>query len=158
MPTKYPSLAIGAKRRLELFRKEAANGKWARPMTWRDVRFATLTSETGLSQGFNGEGVNQTPVWYTQDGPEFRDEFDATHGVASIRHGGWYTDMHQEERAIGIVTRLPHGRFITGYRWTSNGERVYFPDLFDDAEDAARVADEHTHAYSPNANAVGKQG
>jgi hypothetical protein len=146
MPIIYPPLTIGARRRLDLFKREAAQTKWARPMTWRDVRFATLKSQAGLSQGFNGEGRARVPVWHSADeGPYFRNERDA-HGITHSNHRGWYTDADEyggDELAIGIVASLPHGRFLAGYRLTMNDERVYFPEIHDTEEDAARMADEH---------------
>lgn len=142
MPTVYPSLSIPAPRRLAMFRDEAASRTWARPMTWRDVRFATLRSEIGLGQGFNGA----TPVWYMHEGEDcFRRVRDA-HEIVRLDHTGWYTDADENggnELAIGIVASLPHGRFLAGYRLTVNGERVFFPSLFIDERDAARMADEH---------------
>jgi hypothetical protein len=142
MPIIYPSLAIGAKRRLELFRKEAAQKNWARPMTWRDVRFAKLTSESGLT--FNGEH------WYVHSAaPVFNREQDA-HDVEGIRidHTGWFTDIHGDEKAVGIIAKLPRGRFLAGYRWTSNDERVYYPEIYADAIDAARGADSHAESFA----------
>lgn len=107
-----------------------------------DVRFATLASDTGLSQGFNGTGAARVPVWYTQDGPQFRDERFCD-DVARIDHRGWFADADGYETVRGIVARLPHGRFIAGYLMSSNNERVYFPDVFDDESEAAHMADEH---------------
>jgi len=148
MPTIYPSLRIGAARRLEIFRKEASNGKWVRPMTWRDVRFAKLTSDSGLSQGLN----SGTPIWYCHSGQQFGQEWDA-HDVPDVRinHTGWFTDMDGYEKSVGIVARLPHGRFIVGYRWTSNDERVYFADIYTDKSDAAHAADSHAESFAESA-------
>ena len=64
---------------------------------------------------------------------------------------GWYTDGDQNDTAIGIVARLPHGRFLAGYRWSANDERVYFPQVFDDESDAARMADEHARVFAESA-------
>jgi hypothetical protein len=142
MPTIYPSLAIGAKRRLELFRREAAKPGWVRPMTWRDVRFAKLTSDSGLSRGFNPDGA----VWYA-----FSAQFDAerdAHEVLTLRHTGYYTDMECDGRAIGIVAKLPHGRWLAGYRWTDNDERVYYGHIYDSENDAAHAADSHAESFA----------
>lgn len=141
MKTVYPSLSIPAPTRLAMFKREAANGKWARPMTWRDVRFATLRSDGGSNQGFN----DKTPVWYFHSGPQFRNEkfCDEVDGVR-INHKGWFTDGEFcEDTSRGIIGSLPHGKFIAGYFLSMNGERVYFPELFDDETDAANMADEH---------------
>lgn len=96
-----------------------------------------------LFQGLQGK----TPIWSTHNGPEFRDERDA-HDVIRLRHTGWFTDIHCDESAVGIVARLTHGRFIAGYRWMMNGERVYFPEVFTDEEEAARMADSHAEAFA----------
>lgn len=142
----YPSLAIGARARLAIFKRTAEKPNyWIRPMTWRDVRFAKLNSRTGLGQGANGGGPSSIPVWYAHGGPLFRHERDA-HEVIAMPHKGWFTDAGEyggDELAIGIVAGLPHGRFLAGYRTTMNGERVYFPEIFDSKRDAARMADEH---------------
>lgn len=139
MPTTYPNLSIPAPRRLAIFRAEAAEKHWARPMTWRDVRFATLKSSSGMGQGFD----DKTPVWYCHDaGAQLRNERDCSEIVRSLPQG-WYVDEWQDDTAIGIVAGLPHGRFLAGYRLTMNDERVYFGEIFDDEGDAARMADEH---------------
>lgn len=147
MPTVYPPLSMGAPARLALFKREAARPCWVRPMTWRDVRFATLKSSPGLDQGFDGE----TPIWYTQSGAEFRNErYCDDIGVRGIDHRGWFTDDMQDEKVRGIVASLPHGRFLAGYITSVNDERVYFPDIFDDEKDAARMADEHARIAADN--------
>lgn len=50
--------------------------------------------------------------------------------------------------ARGIVGQLTHGRFIAGYHWGDNGERVYFPDVFDNAQSAAAMADDHARIFA----------
>lgn len=88
--------------------------------------------------------------WYTHGGEQFRDERDA-HDILPRLPRGWYTDADANETAVGIVARLPHGRFIAGYRWTSNGERVYFPEVFTDEDDAAGAADGHAERFAEDA-------
>lgn len=93
-----------------------------------------------IGQGFN----DKTPVWYSLDGAQFRDECFADEVRESrLNHRGWYCDTIQESVARGIIGRLTHGRFITGYYLSLNDERVYFPGVFDDETDAAHAADEH---------------
>jgi nicotinamide mononucleotide adenylyltransferase len=122
-------------------------------MTWRDVRFATLRTASGLSPGRN----SNEPIWCCHDGEQFRNERDA-HDIVRSLPQGWYTD-DERETAIGIVAGLPHGRFLAGYRWTSNDERVYFGEIFDDErvyfgeifddeDNAARAADGHAEAFA----------
>lgn len=148
----------GAPARLAMFRKMAAQSVHnANPHTrlnpndWKGARRYTMACYphaycAGLNPGFNGGDYGKTAVWYSHTGPNFRDESDAQNGTR-----GWYTDSEGSETAIGIVCRLPHGRFIAGYRWTSNDERVYFPDIFDDESDAARMADEHARIFAESA-------
>lgn len=143
MPTTYPPLSIGARARLAIFKREAANGKWARPMTWRDVRFATLCSASGLDQGFN----SNEPIWYTHDGEQFRRE-SRIDEMRDRNFGGWYSDPDGNETAYGIIVALPHGRYLAGYYWDSNGERVYFGDIHDSERDACYAANEHARVFA----------
>jgi hypothetical protein len=86
-------------------------------------------------------------VWATFADPgPFRDERTASE-VLPLDHRGWFTD-DDDATAEGIVARLPHGRFLAGYVWHDNGERVYFPRVFDDERDAARMADEHALVFA----------
>lgn len=145
MPTVYPSLSIPAPRRLSMFRAEAMQKNWIRPMTWRDVRFANLKSHTGLDRGTNGK----TPVWVSMDGEAFtRERFADEVENARIDHKGWLTDIDDSETARGIVARLPHGRYLAGYCLSMNDERVYFAEIFTDERDAARMADEHARVIA----------
>ena len=105
----------------------------------------------GLSQGKDSAGTRyECPVWYTHGGEYFRDEKDCHEVIVTMRVRGWHTGPCEGSRdvAIGIVARLPHGRFLAGYRWTANDERVYFPGLFDDECDAARMANEHARVFA----------
>lgn len=141
MPTVYPSLSIKAPQRLALFRAEAAKPPtWTHPMSWRNVRYATLKSHTGLDRGLNGG----QPIWYTQEGPAFkREKFCDEVEYSRIRHNGWFCDEDANETARGIIVRLPHGRFLAGYYLSENDERVYFPELLYRENVAAEVANEH---------------
>ena len=126
----------------------------AKPKSWRDIRVADFRSVGtycgALSQGFNGAGNYKTPIWYCHTGEQFRDERFCD-DVARIDHTGWFTDTDGGEKARGIVARLPHGRFIAGYHWSSNDERVYFPEVYDDETEAARAADSHAEAFAESA-------
>lgn len=137
-----------------------ANPHCPTPKTWREARrygFANWRAAycAGLNQGFNGEANAKTPVWYCHTGPCFRNERFADEcedAPRSVReHFGWYTDCDSQETARGIVSRLPHGRFIAGYHWTSNGERVYFPTVYDDEREAASAADSHAESFAEGA-------
>lgn len=159
MRQKYFNLSIPAPKRLALMRAdfEAHATKYphcpehAKPKTWRDVRgttYKTLNSYVGgLSRGFN----NGEPIWYCHTGEQFRDEKFADECTDGPRHRGWFTDIHGDEKARGIVGRLTHGRFIAGYWWSDNGERVYFSEIFDDETDATQKADEHARIFAESA-------
>lgn len=122
--------------------------EYAKPKTWRDVRGTNYKSVHAycceLSQGFD----NNSPIWYAHTGPQFRHEKTAEEWAGRWSFPGYYTDVDCSETARGIVARLTHGRFIAGYEWTSNGERVYYPEIFDDSEEACRAADSHAERFA----------
>lgn len=163
MSHSFYDLKIGAPARLRNMRAEFAGHaakypycpEHVKPKTWRDVRTSTLAkweeSCCTLAQGFNGK----TPVWYCHTGPQFRNERFAD-SIANLGHNGWYTNEDGETYrdgsglARGIVAGLTHGRFIAGYHWGDNGERVYFLEVFTDETDAAQMADEHARVFAEN--------
>jgi hypothetical protein len=153
----YLDLAIGAPRRLAILRRDF--DQWfvknphaprERVKSWRDVRFANMRStHTGLYGGLNdGE-----PIWYGHCGPYFRKERFADE-VVDLRHNGWYTNADSctykdgSGLARGIIGSLPHGKFIAGYWWGDNDERVYFPEIYYSEEEAARAADGHAEHFA----------
>lgn len=150
----YQLNAGGTRARMAILRMIAAGSANNRnestrlqPGDWRGARHWKLNTWRDAY----GAGIHQGKgQWYSHGGEQFRDERDAQ-DVASLGHTGWFTDIHQEEMAAGIVARLSHGRFIAGYRWTSNGERVYYPEVFDDEEEAARAADGHAENFAESA-------
>ena len=126
----------------------------AKPKSWRDIRgtnYKSVSAYCGaLSQGFYGTDKYKTQIWYSHTGEQFRDERFCD-DVARIGHTGWFTDTFQGEKARGIVARITHGRFIAGYHWSSNAERVYFPEVYDDETEAARAADSHAESFAESA-------
>lgn len=115
---------------------------------WKAARNYTFSSYeaaycAGLNAGFDSTGPRKTAVWYTHTGEYFRDETEG--------NTGYYTDIFQDEKARGIIGRLPHGRYIAGYTWTANDERVYFDEVFTDEKEAARMAAEHARVFAENA-------
>ena len=126
----------------------------AKPKSWRDIRGTTHKSVSAycgaLSQGFKVADNYKTPIWYCSTGEQFRAERFCDE-VARIGNTGWFTDTFQYERARGIVARLTHGRFIAGYHWSSNDERVYFPEVYDRESEAARAADSHAESFAESA-------
>lgn len=140
--TQYLNLAIGARARLQILRKNAAHGKWVNPMTWRECRFANFKTESSLAPGFN----DKQPVYYTFVNP-FRRVSDAA-DIIRLKHTGWYTDSDCGETAKGIVIALPHGKFLAGYHASSNGETVIYPRIEWDADTAARAADGLAQYYA----------
>ena len=144
----YLNLRIGAARRLGFLRNAAKRHNEKFPSgsaaTWRTVRYATLKHAGDLRRGMNGGA----PIWYAHAGAAFRREKYADECYQGIRHEGWYTDAECDEKARGIVVRLPHGKFLAGCEWSANGERVYFPEVFVDERDAARRADSHAESFA----------
>lgn len=121
--------------------------------SWRDARewnFGNWRHAFGeLSQGFNGTDSNKTPIWYCHTGEQFRNEQFADEVQDSpIKHRGWYSNEDCSSKVRGVVGQLTHGRYIAGYHWSDNGERVYFGEVFDDLREAARAADSHAEAYA----------
>ena len=152
----YLNLKATAPVRLEALRKAYADRTKATagiqnaryhglaPGSWRDVRYGKFTSRSyGLMRGSNGDA----PVWYALGGEQFRSERDA-HEVIRLRHTGYYTDTHGSETAVGIVAYLGKSRWLAGYRWTGDDERVYFQDSYDTENDAARAANEHARVFA----------
>lgn len=122
-----------------------------KPKSWRDIR-GTTHDKVHIYCGDLSRGMNNgEPIWYTHTGPAFRGEQYADEvAPRAINHTGWFTDVHQSGKARGIIARLPHGRVIAGYTWTDNGERVYFPEIFENEIDAALMADEHARVFADN--------
>jgi hypothetical protein len=126
---------------------------------WRAARRYTLkdyeASYATLSQGVNGS----QSVWYVHNGEQFRDERWADDCEGGPSHNGWFTmadgECFKDGTGIcrGIVARLTHGRFIAGYWWGDNGERVYFPKIYDDEREAAQDADYHAERFADTARA-----
>jgi hypothetical protein len=120
--------------------------------TWRDARqwtFGNWRAAFGeLAQGFNGEGYARKAIWYAHTGEQFRNERDANDIDGARGYAGWFTDAYGDEKAIGIVGMLTHGRYVAGYRWTSNDERVYFDEVFSDEVDAAKYADQCAESFA----------
>lgn len=158
---KYFDLTISAPRRLALLRAafDAHAARYPhcpeslKPKSWRDIRGTTFAGVAayccaGLHLVTSDDGAS----WYTHGGAQFRDEqFADECDSVRIDHTGWFTDVDRDEKARGIIARLTHGRFITGFHWSTNGERVYFPTVFDDERDAALMADEHARIFADHA-------
>lgn len=153
---RYFDLTTPAAKRLAMLREAFANHaakfphcpEHAKPKSWRDIRGTTHKGVHayigGLSQGFNAGN----PVYYTHAGPAFRGERFADECERGPSHRGWFSDTDYFEKVRGIVGRLTHGRCIAGYHWSNNGERVYFPEVFDDEGEAANMADEHARVFA----------
>lgn len=98
------------------------------------------------------------PVFYFF-GDQFEDEQFA-HNILGLRYTGWFTNDEGETfvdgsgLARGIVVTLPaspgfpDGRFLAGYHWGDNDERVIWPDLYSSPEDAARDADHYAERFA----------
>lgn len=149
----------GAYYRLHVLRSTVAEAKARKPALppsmipadWREARrygfHNWAAAHAAMAQGTNGDGWSKEPIWYTHCGEYFRDERDACKVYDRLPRG-WYTNMDDRETACGIVARLPHGRFLAGYRWTSNDERVWFGQVYDDEKEAALAADNHAERFA----------
>lgn len=70
---------------------------------------------------------------------------------AHISHSGWFTDDHGDSEKIrGIVVRLPHGRFMAGWSMGKGMASTLEPDVYDDIDEAAQMADEHARVAAEN--------
>lgn len=142
----------GAPARMAILRMIAADSANNRnpstrlqPGDWRAARRYTLCTYAAAYCA----GINQgAGSWYSHMGEQFRNERNADACEGGPDHSGWFTDSEGYEKAIGIVASLTHGRFIAGYRWTSNDERVYFDEVFNDESEAAQMADEHARVFA----------
>ena len=69
----------------------------------------------------------------------------------SIQHSGWFTDDYGDSEKIrGIVILLPHGRYMAGWSMGEGMASTIEPDVFDDINDAAHMADEHARVAADN--------
>lgn len=145
----YLNLNVTSKTRLEILKRNAEklnNGHNIRkannddtPFNWRDVRYSGFhnvrANQCQLSSGWNGE----TKIWYCHTGQYFEREKFADE-VLGLSHTGWF-ENDCGDTIRGLVAALSGGRFLAGYCMSSNDERVYYPDVFDDESDAAVFAD-----------------
>lgn len=158
---RYYNLNIPAPVRLQMMREAFANHdkhypncpEYAKPKSWRDIRGAThknITSYVGaFDRGFNTINGRKHDVAYTFCGPYFAREYYVDELPDSpINHRGWFTDNDGFAKARGIVAALPHGRFLAGYEWSDNGERVYFLTIESDLRDAIRAADYYAEQFA----------
>lgn len=146
---------------LRMIAAESANNRnettRLQPGDWRGARAYGLYSYESAYGALSQDANGKTAVWYCHTGEQFRGERFADECEGGPDHRGWYTNHEgwcgKDDSGIarGIVARLTHGRFIAGYYWGDNGERVYFPDVFDDERAAARAADEHARVFAKSA-------
>lgn len=118
------------------------------PYTWRDVRYSGFHNVQQfcctLSSGMDGN----RPIYYTHCGQQFpreifADEYHTECGTQLVEHTGWFADAYCSNTVRGLVVALPHGRFMAGYYQSDNGERVYYPEIYDCIRDAVYAADGH---------------
>ena len=71
---------------------------------------------------------------------------------ANIEHAGWFCDEYGDgDKIRGIVVLLPHGRFMAGWSMGKGMASTLEPGVFDDIDDAARMADEHARVAAEHA-------
>lgn len=74
--------------------------------------------------------------------------------LSNLRHRGWYVDNQHGETTMGVVYRLPHGRFVAGasdpWNCDKRGEGPFLLEnsVFDCPEEAARRADRIAELYA----------
>ena len=129
----------------------------AKGTTWREQRSYRLDNWEG-AYGMMSQGKQDEETIYCTHNktPYFRNERECQKVYTGINHNGWYTqvDGWGGDLAVGIVGGLSHGRLIAGYRWSSNDESVWLPEIFsgDDAEkEAALAADRHAERFAEQA-------
>lgn len=147
----------GSKARLSILKMKALDHNRNRPPSmaqdWKEARsngFHNVSKNIcDLSQGLNGK----TPIWYCQTGQQFRHEVKANEYMNKYSNG-YYTNAFGETSkdgsglCWGIISMLPHGKFIAGYFVGDNDERVYFDKTFNDEADAASFADEYARDFA----------
>lgn len=137
------------------------------PKDWREARawgFGNWRAaySAGLHQGFNSTNGDKIAVWCSHgEGKNFRHEVrahahdDCPHYLSREAHG-FYTDMDGRATCYPIIAMLNKGRdeearYIAGYQWTDNGERVYFDRIFDGrgaAKEACLFAYQRAEAFA----------
>jgi hypothetical protein len=112
-----------------------------------------------IDAGFNTDSRGQKePIFYYFG--EMLPESYCDNIDRSIGHTGWYTNYDGTTykdgsgKARGVVVELPKmpgfpdGRFLAGYMWGDNNERVLWPELYSDNTEAARAADSHAEYFA----------
>lgn len=116
------------------------------PYTWRDVRYCGFhnarAARCELSPGKHGDQI----IYYCHTGQYFPRETWCDE-IINLNHTGWFTDIDCRETVRGLVVSLPHGRYLAGYCWSENGERVYFTEIYDCQDTAAHVADSYAEQF-----------
>ena len=137
----FDPLATGASVRLRALKTEAArvsalpHRKNSQALTWRDVRYSTLSDASECGGGCNTRRGRRVPVLSA---------FSAR--ALPVRHveklnKGWYADDHGVESVWPIVASLPHGSYLAGYVLKDAGEHVLLLEsLHDCREDAVKDA------------------
>lgn len=104
----------------------------------------TRTKSIEYNPSFGNRGARW--VENVEDGLRFVDNADK---IVRLSHTGWYTDNYQSETIKGQVYQLParHGKtqYVPAVNDPNNDNSaiLYFGDVTEDKEDAARLADRH---------------
>lgn len=159
---RFFNLSIPAPRRLAMMRAAFARHpvdyphcpEYAKPTDWRAVRHWGMHSYAaafGLAS-IGANGRNPVLTSFDADSLPVRNVRFADEVCSRIRHKGWFADEHQCSGVIrGVIASLPHGRFLSGYHWSDDGEYVLFIGsgcIFDDENEAARDADREAEKYA----------
>jgi len=110
---------------------------------WREMRKVIGGYLTPVANGRCEDGS----IWI-EDSKPLRNVRPA-HKVVNLRHTGWYTDDYNDGLTHGIVTSLPHGRFMAGHTdpWNDGPVRVDL-SIYATERDAAYAADRMAELYA----------
>ena len=91
--------------RLDQYRREAAAGKWARPLTWRDTR-RHHSNPWGAPRPNNVRG--RRGEIYTDSLEQYGHDLGAAADLFPrlFDHAGWYADNYQDALIVGHVVRI----------------------------------------------------
>lgn len=130
--------------RLQQYRDEAKNGKWVRPLTWRDTKqhhaSAWGAPRPNNVRGPKGEIFSDSLDQYGNDLGDVDKLFPRM-----FDHSGWYADNYQDELIVAHVVRLrtPRGTlYIPATRRTESDGTVHY---LADAESVPKGATEDDH-------------
>jgi len=133
-----------SKQRLEQYRREAATGKWVRPLTWRDTRHHH-PSPWGAPRPSNARGARGQI--YSDSLNQYGNDLGTAHSLFPrlIEGDGWYADNWQNALIVGHVVKLRSPRGTLYIPATRNTDCDGTTHYLADAERVPRGASEDEH-------------